>query len=212
MHPSHRLSLAILFLGVLARLLTAQPLFLTASFHAPHPPLFPPKSPFEKTLAASLPAPARGDGLKGDALSPDGDANGHRIRLEGENSAPPKPATSASFTDGTRLIAGRSYPAVQKHSAPRKDPGTFATPVFLVVARCFGPCFLSSERFRQSALGRTHTAKLGTRWPDILHAAAASARWLGARTLPPSRMPAASAARTLTTGGNRPPSGGRSRD
>jgi arylsulfatase A-like enzyme len=70
--------------AVLTETAPAQPLFLTASFYAPHPPLFPPKTYFEKYLAAALPAPARGDWVKWDALSPDGDRAGHRIRLEGE--------------------------------------------------------------------------------------------------------------------------------
>lgn len=70
--------------AVLTETAPAQPLFLTASFYAPHPPLFPPKTYFEKYLAATLPAPARGDWVQWDALSPDGDRNGHRIRLEGE--------------------------------------------------------------------------------------------------------------------------------
>ncbi len=69
---------------VVADTAPAQPLFLTASFYAPHPPLFPPKAYFEKYLAAALPAPAQGDWVQWDALSPDGDRNGHRIRLEGE--------------------------------------------------------------------------------------------------------------------------------
>ena len=70
--------------SVISETAPAQPLFLTASFYAPHPPLFPPKTYFEKYLAAALPAPARGDWVQWDALSPDGDRAGHRIRLEGE--------------------------------------------------------------------------------------------------------------------------------
>ena len=70
--------------SVIAETAPAQPLFLTASFYAPHPPLFPPKTYFEKYLAAPLPSPARGDWVKWDALSPNGDRAGHRIRLEGE--------------------------------------------------------------------------------------------------------------------------------
>ena len=62
----------------------AQPLFLTASFYAPHPPFFPPRELFETYLAAALPAPAHGHWVSWDALSPDGDRNGHRIRLAGE--------------------------------------------------------------------------------------------------------------------------------
>ncbi|MEZ6038624.1 MAG: sulfatase-like hydrolase/transferase [Planctomycetota bacterium] len=60
-----------------------QPLFLTASFYAPHPPLFPPAAQFEDYLRAELPAPARGDWVAWQALSADGDRQGHRIRLEG---------------------------------------------------------------------------------------------------------------------------------
>ncbi|MCF7955264.1 MAG: sulfatase-like hydrolase/transferase, partial [Phycisphaerae bacterium] len=60
------------------------PLFLTASFYAPHPPMFPPKKYFDKYMNAKLPAPARGDWVDWDSLSPEGDSNGHRILLKGE--------------------------------------------------------------------------------------------------------------------------------
>ncbi|MEO6243974.1 MAG: sulfatase-like hydrolase/transferase [Opitutaceae bacterium] len=69
---------------VIAETDAAKPLFLTASFYAPHPPLFPPKTYFDKYLAAKLPPVARGDWVQWQALSPEGDRNGHRIRLEGE--------------------------------------------------------------------------------------------------------------------------------
>lgn len=69
---------------VIANAKPDQPLFLTASFYAPHPPLFPPAKYFEKNHAAKLPPVARGDWVKWDELSPDGDKNGHRIHLEGE--------------------------------------------------------------------------------------------------------------------------------
>ncbi len=62
----------------------AKPLFLTASFYAPHPPLFPPKQYFERYLAAELPQPAHGDWVDWEALSPKGDRAGHRVLLEGE--------------------------------------------------------------------------------------------------------------------------------
>lgn len=61
-----------------------RPLFLTASFYAPHPPLFPPKRFFEAFLNKTLPAPAHGDWVDWESLSPEGDKSGHRIRLEGE--------------------------------------------------------------------------------------------------------------------------------
>lgn len=61
-----------------------RPLFLTTSFYAPHPPLFPPKKYFDKYMHQTLPAPARGDWVDWNALSPEGDGPGHRILLEGE--------------------------------------------------------------------------------------------------------------------------------
>lgn len=60
------------------------PLFLTASFYAPHSPLFPPADLFEKYLQADLPAPAMGDWVDRDALSPEGDRSGHRVHLGGD--------------------------------------------------------------------------------------------------------------------------------
>ena len=59
-----------------------QPLFLTASFYAPHPPLFPPKKCFDKYAKKSLPSPAHGDWVDWKALSPSGDESGHRVLLE----------------------------------------------------------------------------------------------------------------------------------
>ncbi len=61
-----------------------QPLFLTASFYAPHPPLFPPKTIYDDCYGRTLPTPARGDWVDWKALSPKGDASGHRVMLEGE--------------------------------------------------------------------------------------------------------------------------------
>jgi arylsulfatase len=61
-----------------------QPLFLTASFYAPHPPLFPPKKFFDACLKANLPKPAQGDWVDWSVLSAKGDKNGHRVLLEGE--------------------------------------------------------------------------------------------------------------------------------
>lgn len=60
------------------------PLFLTASFYAPHPPLFPPQKYFDAYAAKKLPAPARGAWVDWNGLAPDGDKQGHRVRLEGE--------------------------------------------------------------------------------------------------------------------------------
>jgi len=61
-----------------------QPLFLTTSFYAPHPPLFPPEKYFNAYLKQKLPPPAHGDWVDWKALSPKGDRNGHRVLLEGE--------------------------------------------------------------------------------------------------------------------------------
>ena len=61
-----------------------RPLFLTASFYAPHPPLFPPKKYFDAHLQRAQPAPARGDWVDWQALTPRGAEGGHRVSLEGE--------------------------------------------------------------------------------------------------------------------------------
>jgi arylsulfatase len=68
---------------VLKESATDKPLFLTASFFAPHSPLFPPKKYFDYYLKQSLPAPAHGDWVDWNGLSPKGDKQGHRVRLEG---------------------------------------------------------------------------------------------------------------------------------
>ena len=61
-----------------------KPLFLTASFFAPHPPLFPPKRYFDEYFGRKLPQPAHGDWVDYQALSPKGNPSGDRILLEGE--------------------------------------------------------------------------------------------------------------------------------
>jgi arylsulfatase A-like enzyme len=61
-----------------------EPLFLTASFYAPHPPLFPPKQYFDHYLQAQLPEPARGDWVDWDSLSQRGRLGGTRVLLEGD--------------------------------------------------------------------------------------------------------------------------------
>ena len=64
-----------------------RPLFLTASFYAPHPPLFPPARYFEAVKQRQLPEPAHGDWEEWSALSPAGNKAGNkagvRILLQG---------------------------------------------------------------------------------------------------------------------------------
>jgi arylsulfatase len=62
----------------------AQPLFLTTSFYSPHPPLFPPRRYFDAYVAQKLPAPAHGDWVDWQTLSPKGDQAGRRVLLEGD--------------------------------------------------------------------------------------------------------------------------------
>ncbi len=61
-----------------------KPLFLTASFYAPHPPLFAPKKYFDAYTKRKLPSPAHGDWVNWKALTPKGDNPGHRVLLKGE--------------------------------------------------------------------------------------------------------------------------------
>jgi arylsulfatase A-like enzyme len=69
---------------VIAAAAAQRPLFLTASFYAPHPPLFPPARLFEKYLNAQLPPVAMGAWVDRSRLSPTGDKAGARVLLEGE--------------------------------------------------------------------------------------------------------------------------------
>ena len=62
----------------------AKPLFLTASFYAPHPPLFPPARIFDANLKRELPPVAMGSWVDRRALSTAGNPAGDRILLEGE--------------------------------------------------------------------------------------------------------------------------------
>ncbi len=63
---------------------TDRPLFLTASFYAPHPPLFPPQRHFDTYWSMELPQPARGEWVHWDELTPEGSHGGSRVLLEGE--------------------------------------------------------------------------------------------------------------------------------
>ncbi|MHC4517664.1 MAG: sulfatase-like hydrolase/transferase [Planctomycetota bacterium] len=61
-----------------------QPLFLTTSFYAPHPPLFPPRKYFDAYMQRELPSPAHGTWVNWGALSTEGDRTGHRVMLTGK--------------------------------------------------------------------------------------------------------------------------------
>jgi arylsulfatase A-like enzyme len=67
---------------VVAKAQLGQPLFLTASFYSPHPPLFPPKKYFDAYLQKELPPPAHGEWVDWDSLTPaDGPGNRQRPRV-----------------------------------------------------------------------------------------------------------------------------------
>jgi len=61
-----------------------RPLFLTVSFYAPHPPLFPPARFFNEYLEAKLPPVAFGSWVDRSRLTTAGDKNGHRVLLQGD--------------------------------------------------------------------------------------------------------------------------------
>ncbi len=58
-------------------------LFLTTSFYAPHPPLFPPRRCFDACAARPLPVPVMGDWVDVEKLTEQGDEQGHRVLLSG---------------------------------------------------------------------------------------------------------------------------------
>ncbi len=61
-----------------------RPLFLTASFYAPHPPLFPPDAHFQAVLRRPLAQTAHGDWVDWASLKPEGTDGGSRVLLQGE--------------------------------------------------------------------------------------------------------------------------------
>ena len=105
--------------GIVADIAAAKPLFLTASFVAPHPPLFPPKKYFEHYFAASLPRPAHGDWVDWGALSPKGDRPGHRVLLEGE----PLCAAQAGYFGLIEQLDDEIAPLVEEFKTRSKRAG-----------------------------------------------------------------------------------------
>ncbi len=69
---------------VISEAQAGRPLFLTTSFYAPHPPLFPPATYFDAYMQKELPSPARGDWVQWEKLTVEGADGGHRVLLEGE--------------------------------------------------------------------------------------------------------------------------------
>jgi arylsulfatase len=61
-----------------------EPLFLTTSFYAPHPPLFPPNKYYDAYMGRELPKPHHGTWVDWKSLSPKGAKGGTRILLEGQ--------------------------------------------------------------------------------------------------------------------------------
>ncbi len=61
-----------------------KPLFLTTSFYAPHPPLFPPKLFFDQNAKQKMPSPAHGDWVDLTGITEKGDAQGTRVILKGQ--------------------------------------------------------------------------------------------------------------------------------
>ncbi|OVE79997.1 hypothetical protein BVY01_01095 [bacterium I07] len=69
---------------VIAETEADKPLFLTASFYAPHPPLFPPQDYYRYYMNSRLPSVAQGDWVNWASLTRKGSKNGHRIMLSGD--------------------------------------------------------------------------------------------------------------------------------
>ena len=96
-----------------------KPLFLTAAFVAPHPPLFPPQKYFDYYSASSLPRPAHGDWVDWAKLSPKGDRVGHRVLLEGE----PLRAAQAGYFGLIEQIDDEIAPLVEEFKARSRQAG-----------------------------------------------------------------------------------------
>lgn len=105
--------------SVVAECAADKPLFLTASFYAPHPPLFPPKQYFEHYSAASLPQPAHGEWVDWKSLSPEGDRAGHRVLLQGE----PLHAAQSGYFGMIEHLDNEIAPLVEQFKARSNQAG-----------------------------------------------------------------------------------------
>ena len=96
-----------------------QPLFLTASIYSPHPPLFPPKTFYDRILERPLPQPAHGDWVAWDTLTTKGDGAGHRVLLQGETLR----ATQAGYFGLIEHIDAQIAPLVAEFTARSRKAG-----------------------------------------------------------------------------------------
>lgn len=99
-----------------------QALFLTASFYAPHPPLFPPKEYFDRYAQTNLPAPARGSWVDWEKVPPPKRLSAaHRVWLEGNTL---QAAQAGYFGLITHLDAqiGPLIEEFKAHSQSRRRP------------------------------------------------------------------------------------------
>ncbi len=121
--------------SVIAGAAADKPLFLTASFYAPHPPLFPPAEYFDRYMQQKLPSPARGDWVDWDSLTPKGADGGHRVLLAGEtlrrcagwllriDRAPGPRTCSLDQRFYLPQRKGRTPVGDRVHHGPRRDDG-----------------------------------------------------------------------------------------
>ncbi len=104
---------------IVAEAAAERPLFLTASFYAPHPPLFPPRKYFDDYLAEDLPSPAYGDWVDWSLLTPKGSDGGHRVLLEGETLR----KAQAGYFGLIEHIDNRVAPLIEEFQARSRKAG-----------------------------------------------------------------------------------------
>lgn len=106
---------------LLARMPAERPVFLTTSFFAPHPPLFPPKRHFESILQRSLPSPARGAWVdyRGVPDAAKAKKQSHRVLLEGE----PLRTAQAGYFGAIEHIDEQIGPLIEQFKARSEKAG-----------------------------------------------------------------------------------------